>query len=88
MEVVKVADAPTPGPDGLSEIGVANATAGLALALRFDPSALPRAAVWLALRPGIFALGLEPQTMLDDDAPLPPGAHRDYRLDIELSDPA
>ena len=83
VEEVDAGDAPEAGPDGLAHIGLANPEAGLALDLGFDPDALPAAALWRAFQSGTFALGLEPQTRLDMDPPLAPGASRDYRLRFE-----
>jgi hypothetical protein len=80
---VEIVDA---GPSPGGGVGLSNPDLGIALALRFDPAALPVTALWRAFQSGVFALGLEPQTDLAADPPLGAGEARRYRLEVELAD--
>jgi hypothetical protein len=69
------------------EIGIANPELGVGFSIRFDSSALPVTALWRAYQAGVYALGLEPQTVLDRDASrnvLRPGEDRRYGLTLAL----
>ncbi|WP_226781302.1 DUF4432 family protein [Oceaniglobus trochenteri] len=81
---VEIVDAETSPSDGVVGLCAAD---GTRLQLTFDPAVLPVTALWRAFRSGIFALGLEPQTRLDDPAAsvLYPGASRRYGLRVELN---
>ena len=62
--------------------------AGQVMKIQFDPDALPITALWKAFQSGTFALGLEPQTNLDDRvrSHLAAGGQRDYHLNVSICD--
>jgi hypothetical protein len=59
---------------------------GIALTLRFDPTALPFLQLWHDLRPGVGVLALEPVSIPRDVTPplLAPGERRSFALDLLL----
>lgn len=77
VEVVDVEHSPQDG-----HVGVSNADLGLAISLAFDPKMLPKTATWQAFQSGVFALGIEPQTVFDgsDKETLEAGETRSYTL--------
>lgn len=77
IEVVDVEASPK---DGV--IGIDSADLGISLKIGFDPTGLPATALWQAFQSGVFALGLEPQTVFDGGTSdlLAPGDHKTYRL--------
>jgi uncharacterized protein DUF4432 len=83
VEVVQACAAPQDG-----HIGLTNG-AGCTLSIQFDPDTLPVTALWQAFQSGTFALGLEPQTDLNDkkQSHLVAGAQRDYYLTVSVSGP-
>lgn len=84
VEIVDVGASPK---DGV--IGIANSELGISLRIDFEPKALPATALWRAFQSGIFALGLEPQTVFNGDGSdlLAPGGHRIYRLSWTVESP-
>ncbi|MEO0382591.1 MAG: aldose 1-epimerase family protein [Pseudomonadota bacterium] len=83
VEIVDVEASPA---DGV--LGVRNAKLGLAMMLRFDSQALPHTALWRAFQSGVYALGIEPQTILSDtdDDMLAASASRTYNQTWEFLD--
>ena len=81
VEIVDVAPSPERG-----RIGAVGG--GVAVEIGFDPVAMPMTALWRAFQSGTYALGLEPQTDLEDarTTTLAPGEARDYGLSVELDD--
>ncbi|MFM7009387.1 MAG: DUF4432 family protein [Betaproteobacteria bacterium] len=86
------ATAPTCVPD--ASITLANPALGLELAIKYDASSLPGLGLWRAEQSGIFALGIEPHSLLGSvEAPftkenrdfLLPGERRNYSLEVILS---
>ncbi len=82
VEVVQTCAAPQDGLFGLTN------GSGRTLLIQFDPKALPVTALWQAFQSGTFALGLEPQTDLTDEAQsnLVAGEQRCYRLAVSVSE--
>ena len=82
VEVVESGPSPASG-----EIGIGNERLGVRLRLAYDPAILPVAALWRAFQSGVFALGLEPQTVFSEDpgtALLDTGERRVYRVSFSL----
>ncbi len=80
-EIVNEGASPTPAQDGRCAAGLENHGLGIGLKLRYDPAALPVTALWRAFQSGVFALGIEPQTLIGT---LQAQEERVYRLDIEI----
>lgn len=83
-EHVEIVDVDASPDDGW--IGIANSQLGIGLRIDFDPEALPATALWQAFQSGVFALGLEPQSVFDNDASdrLASGDFRTYRLSFTI----
>ncbi|MFN3225114.1 MAG: aldose 1-epimerase family protein [Hyphomicrobiales bacterium] len=83
VEIVNVDTSPN---DGV--LGIRNTKIGLAMILRFDSQVLPCTALWRAFQSGVYALGIEPQTILSDNADdlLAAGASCTYNLAWEFLD--
>ena len=81
VEVVEAAPSPPDGCVGLTGGGVA-------LSILFDAAALPITALWQAFQSGTYALGIEPQTDLNDTdaSTLAAGAARSYVVTLFLED--
>ncbi|MEO1701656.1 MAG: DUF4432 family protein [Pseudomonadota bacterium] len=81
---VEIVDAKASPADG--RIGMINDSVGFGLTIGFDPKMLPATALWRAFQSGVFACGLEPQTVFDDANAgadmLQGGAKRIYKLDL------
>lgn len=58
VEIVDVESSP-----GHGRLSVSNRELGLRMSLTFDPKLLPKTATWRAFQSGVFALGIEPQTV-------------------------
>ncbi|WP_420412209.1 aldose 1-epimerase family protein [Roseibium sp.] len=86
VEIVNAGVSPDPTENGLSVIGIENELIKTRLLLKFDAAQLPVTALWRAFQSGVFALGLEPQTSLQADAPLSAGETRKYDLELVLED--
>ncbi|WP_299790641.1 aldose 1-epimerase family protein [uncultured Marivita sp.] len=81
VEIVDVDVSPADG-----RIGIENPRLGIGLRVDFDPEALPATALWQAFQSGVFALGLEPQTVFDNSVSdrLAPGDLRTYRVSFTI----
>lgn len=77
---VEVVDVEASPEDGV--IGVSNSDVGVGLRIEFDPARLPATALWQAFQSGVFALGLEPQTVFSGEETdlLAPGGQEIYDL--------
>jgi len=73
---------------------LSNPRLGLELAITYDPAALPGLGLWRAEQSGIFALGIEPHTCLENAiAPytlgnrdfLLPGEQKSYAIEVRLT---
>ena len=81
VEIVNEDASPPPAQDGRCTAGLENHDLGIGLKLRYDPTSLPVTALWRALQSGVFALGIEPQTLIGT---LQAQEERVYRLDFEI----
>lgn len=64
VEIMDAVPSPPAVDRGCCEAGLDNPGLGIGLRLRYDPSVLSTTALGRAFQPGVFALGIEPQTSI------------------------